>query len=248
MSKKMRADALLVLRGIAEDTAHAMRLIMAGRIVVQHTNHQEKVEKPGTCYATTTVFLDKGTQQYVSRGGYKLETALDHFTIIPKDKVCLDIGASTGGFTDCLLQRGAQKVYAIDVGKNLLHESLRINPRVINKEHTHIAHLSKKDIPEPFSLVVGDLSFISLKHIFSPLIPLFTETTSLLLLVKPQFELPQAYIHNGIAVHTEYHTIAIEHIVSYAQSMNFYYHGYIPSKIKGKKGNQEYIVYLEYRC
>lgn len=248
MPKKMRADTLLVLHGIAKDAAHAMRLIMAGRIVIQRTNYQEKVEKSGTYYDTTTIFVDKGTQQYVSRGGYKLETALDHFLITPKNKVCLDIGASTGGFTDCLLQRGAQKVYALDVGKNLLHESLRADPRVINKEGIHIAHLSRTDIPEPFSLVVADLSFISLKHIFAPLLPLFTETTSLLLLIKPQFELPQAYVHNGIATQTAHHTIAIEDIVSYAQSMHFHYHGYIPSKIKGKKGNQEYIVHLEYRC
>ncbi len=182
---------------------------------------------------------------YVSRGGLKLEAGLDHFKIDPSGYVCADIGASTGGFTDCLLKRGARKVYAIDVGYGQLAWELRQDPRVVVMERTNARHLSPGDLDEPLDLAVIDAAFISLKLLLPPLLPLFAKQVAILALIKPQFEVGKGKVGKGGVVRDEaLHQEVIEEILRFAQSLGLSSRGVIPSPILGPKGNKEFLVHL----
>lgn len=240
-----RADNALVNAGIAPTIEYARAYIMAGIIFYSLDDKEKSVEKAGMQIPKHAILFKREKKRYVSRGGYKLETALQYFTIPTHNAVCLDIGASTGGFTDCLLQYHAQRVYALDVGKHLLHEKLQKNERVIQKI-INIKYLSKHDINEPLNIVVADISFISLEHIFTPITPLLANNAHLILLLKPQFELPKNYLRKGIVMDNSVYTQAIEKIVEHAKQFPLTYKGYVPSCIKGRKGNQEYLLYFTY--
>ena len=173
-SPRQRADQLVFEQGLAESREQARRLIMAGKIILEQTvpgAPPQVVPKPGHPFAADTVFALLEPERYVSRGAYKLLTILEHFKLDVTDFVCLDAGASTGGFTDCLLQRGAKRVYAVDVGKNQLHERLRADERVINLEGVNLRHAEQSLIPEMVDLVVADVSFISLTLVLPSCMP-----------------------------------------------------------------------------
>ena len=244
--QKQRADIALVEAGIAPTTALAQAYIMSGIIEYTWKNTTYKVEKAGMQIPYDAILYKKEKKKYVSRGGYKLEKGIQDFNLNITDLICLDVGASTGGFTDCLLQYGAKRVYALDVGENLLHERLREKKEVIEKR-LNIKYLTSQDIQESIDFVVADISFISLQHIFKPILPLLSAYAKILLLLKPQFELPRHYVHNGIVQDKEAYKIAINEIVTCALQFPFYYHGHISAGIKGKKGNQEYLLYFEYK-
>lgn len=182
---------------------------------------------------------------YVSRGGLKLEAGLDYFKIDPQGRVCADIGASTGGFTDCLLQRGAGKVYAIDVGYGQLAWKLRQDPRVVVMERTNARHLKPGDLPDPLSLAVIDAAFISLKLLIPPLLPLFKEQAEILALIKPQFEVGKGKVGKGGVVRDEeLHQKVIDDIIMFAESLDLEHKGVIKSPILGPKGNKEFLIHL----
>src|SRR5512140_1810628 len=182
---KLRLDKLLVERGLAETRTRAEALVMAGRVSVKGVAHP----KPGTSVPTDVeITVAEPEHPWVSRGGVKLAAGLDAFGVSPEGKVCADIGASTGGFTDVLLARGALRVYAVDVGYGQLHAKLRGDPRVVLREKVNARLLSRAEIPEPVALAVADVSFISLTLILPALVPLLAPGAELVLLVKPQFE------------------------------------------------------------
>ena len=242
---KQRADEAVVEAGIAPTLALAQAYIMRGIIEYHWREKIYRVEKAGMQIPRDAVLYKQEEQKYVSRGGYKLEKGIQYFNLSLEGLIGIDIGASTGGFTDCLLQHGIQRVYAIDVGEHLLHEKLKSREDVIEKR-INIKYLTIKDIQEPIDFVVADISFISLEHIFRPLLPLLNAEAQFLLLIKPQFELPKKYLHNGIVKDEEAHLQAIEKIVSYALQFSLTYCGYTPAGIKGRKGNQEYLLYFKY--
>ncbi len=192
---KERVDALLVARGLAPDLAKAGALIMAGQVVVG----ERRADKAGERVPLEAPLRVKGRKAhaYVSRGGVKLAGALDHFGVDPTSLVGLDLGASTGGFTDCLLQRGARRVYAVDVGYGLLDWTLQTDDRVVNLERTHAKDLTVDLVPEPVDLLVADISFNTLGRLLAPAVPLLAPTAQALLLVKPQFELDAADVGEG---------------------------------------------------
>ncbi len=193
--KRSRLDALLVARGLAPDLRKAAAMIMAGEVIVG----ERRIDKAGQPVREDAVLRVRGrvAHGYVSRGGLKLEAALAGYHLDPTGWTCLDLGASTGGFTDCLLQRGAARVYAVDVGYGLLHWRLQQDPRVINLERTHAAALDAETVPEPIDLVVADISFNSLTRLLGPAVALTAPGAALLLLVKPQFEVEASAVEAG---------------------------------------------------
>lgn len=185
MARRLRLDALLVERGLAPDLERARALCMAGLVVVG----EGRVDKPGTSVAPDAAVRVRGRgHAYVSRGALKLLAALERSGVEPAGRVALDLGASTGGFTQVLLERGAARIYAVDVGRDQLAWSLRQEPRVVSLEQTHARDLDAARVPEPISLLVADVSFISLRQVLPPVFPLLAPGADLLLLVKPQFE------------------------------------------------------------
>ncbi|HNU83414.1 MAG TPA: TlyA family RNA methyltransferase [Thermoanaerobaculia bacterium] len=195
----MRLDQLLVERGLFASREQARRSVMAGAVEVDG----RRVDKPGAAVDAAAALAVREREPFVSRGGRKLAGALDAFGIDPAGRVCLDIGASTGGFTDCLLQRGARRVYAFDVGHGLLDARLRADPRVVLRERFNARHLEPGDVPEPVALAVFDVSFISLLKVVPPAIPLVAPGGLLLPLVKPQFEVGRAAVGKGGVVRDE---------------------------------------------
>ncbi|MER2565795.1 MAG: TlyA family RNA methyltransferase, partial [Myxococcaceae bacterium] len=192
--KKERLDVLVVERGLAESRTKAQALILAGQVVVD----DQRVDKPGTRVPLEAELRLKGeVLPFVSRGGLKLEAALKQFSIDVRGAICADIGASTGGFTDCLLQRGAVKVHAIDVGYGQLHEKLRKDARVISRERVNARHLTDDELPELVSVIVIDVSFISLELVLPGVLPKLSPGGALIALVKPQFEVGPAQIEKG---------------------------------------------------
>ena len=183
--------------------------------------------------------------KYVSRGGEKLEGALDDFQLSPEGRVCIDVGASTGGFTDCLLQRGAAQVIAVDVGKGQLDISLRNDPRVISLEETHILHLGADRFGSRPTFGVIDASFISLKNILAHVKSLMAEGGTLLAMVKPQFEVGPKLLKKGVVRTEEARVAAVEDVIQFAKQQGFHYLSQAPAKIKGPKGNQEYFIHLK---
>ncbi len=238
--KKERLDVLVVERGLAESRTRAQALILAGQVVVD----DQRIDKPGTRVAVDAELRLKGeVLRYVSRGGLKLEGALEHFQLDVTGAVCADIGASTGGFTDCLLQRGAVKVHAIDVGYGQLHEKLRRDPRVISRERVNARHLTDDDLPEPVSVIVIDVSFISLTLVLPPVLPRLLEGGVLVALVKPQFEVGPANIDKGGVVRDAVaRQQSIDDITAFVRAQGLTVRGVIDSPIAGPAGNVEALL------
>lgn len=251
---KVRLDVLLVERGLAESRAKAQAMIMAGQVRVAD---QVTLKPATTVPADSALTVDSGPR-FVSRGGEKLDAALGTFGIDVSGFVCADVGASTGGFTDCLLQRGAAKVYAIDVGKGILHWKLRNDPRVVVMEQTNARYL--QTLPEPVALVTVDASFISLK-ILLPVVktwldaPLASNETTqektgvVIALIKPQFEAGRKDVARGDGVirDPEIHKQVLRDILDFASRENFHICGLIKSPLLGPKGNAEFLVWLATR-
>jgi len=239
--KKQRIDLLLVDRGLAESRNRAQRLVMAGEVRVDG----EMVHKSSTQVSLNAKIEVKQRPKYVSRGGKKLEAAIIAFDIKASSKVCADVGASTGGFTDCLLQNGAAKVYAIDVGYGVLYWKLRQDPRVVVMERTNARYLDS--LPEPVQLVTIDASFISLSLLLPAVKGWFTGGSGqVIALIKPQFEAGRkaAAVHAGVIKDETVHESVLEETLSSARSLGFHPVGLIPSPLKGPKGNIEFLLDL----
>jgi len=237
----MRIDLLLVERGLAESRNRAQRLVMAGEVRVEG----EMVHKSSTLVSMDARIEVKTPPKYVSRGGKKIEAALAAFEVPVADKVCADVGASTGGFTDCLLQNGAAKVYAIDVGYGILHWKLRQDPRVVVMERTNARYVDS--LPEPVELVVIDASFISLGLILPAVKEWFLdEDGQTVALIKPQFEAGRkaAAVHAGVIKDGAVHRKVLRDTLDEALTLGFQPVGLIASPIKGPKGNVEFLVDL----
>lgn len=238
----VRLDKLLVELGHCRSPHEAAALVMAGRVLVD----EQLVDKAGTLVSPSCTIRLKEPPPYVSRGGLKLKGGLDHFGIDPNGWICLDIGASTGGFTDCLLQAGAAQVYAVDVAYGLLDWKLRSDPRVVVLERCNARYLSVEQVPEPIDFCVIDVSFISLTKLLPPLHVLFgSKKIRIVCLVKPQFELERALIGPGGIVSEETLRIkAVEKIIDFSSASGLASQGFVASSIRGSKGNQEYLLYL----
>ena len=246
MAKKQRADQLLAAGGYAESREKAKRLIMAGRVHFLDKDQKIPVTKPGQQFAPDTEFVVPDDNRFVSRGAYKILTAIEEFDIDFKDKVALDAGASTGGFTDCMLQHGAVRVYAIDVGYGQLHEKLRQDERVINMERTNVRHAEPDLIQEPIDVIVADVSFISLTKILPACLQFLKPGGELVVLIKPQFELGPGLTDKGVVRDDSLRQQAIDIVTSFCRDeLNLIIEGVVPSKILGPKGNQEYMAYMK---
>lgn len=242
MAEKKRLDVLLFERGMAESRQRAQAMIMAGQVLVAG----QRVDKAGFSVTDAAEITLKGQGlRYVSRGGLKLEKALDCFPL-QLDQVCaIDAGASTGGFTDCMLQRGAAKVYAVDVGYGQLAWSLRSDPRVICMERTNVRYLTGEEIPELLDFGSVDVSFISLKLILPALRPLFKESGNLVCLVKPQFEAGREKVgKKGVVRDPAVHLEVLEQFLHHATDSNFFVRGMSYSPLRGPEGNIEYLAWL----
>ena len=241
--KKIRLDQLVFDKGLAESRERAKAYIMAGSVYV----NGQKETKPGTSVAEDAAVEMRGeTLPYVSRGGWKLEKALLVFPIDVKDAVCIDCGASTGGFTDVLLQSGAAKVYAVDVGYGQLAWSLRTDPRVVCMERTNIRYVTHEQIPEEMDVAVADLSFISLRLILGAVGALLKPEGEMVCLVKPQFEAGREQIgKNGIIKDPKIHLAVLEKVAAFAGTHGFAVMGVDYSPIQGGHGNIEFLMYLE---
>ena len=237
---RLRLDRLLVERGLAESRARAEALILAGRVSVTG----RLAVKPGTAVPPDAeISVAEPEHPWVSRGGVKLAAALDRFGIDPSGRVCLDIGASTGGFTDVLLARGARRVYAVDVGYGQLHARLRTDPRVVLLEKVNARRLSKHEVPEPVHLLVADVSFISLTMILPAVVPLLAPGAEAVLLVKPQFESARGEVgKGGIVRDPEVRQRAVSRVADAAGALGFSPLGTIPSPIRGADGNEEFLA------
>ena len=236
---KQRIDQLLVDRGLADSRQKAQALILAGNVMV----NGQKAGKAGQAVRADSAVELLDQLPYVSRGGFKLAAALDHFLIDPTGKTCLDIGASTGGFTDCLLQRGAARVYAIDVGASQLDWRLRTDPRVVVRDHTNARYLQPGDIPEPCSLAVCDVSFISVTLILPAIPPLLNSDGEMVVLVKPQFEVGRDEVgKGGIVRDPGLHQAACEKVRAAVESLGYRVE-IIDSPILGAEGNREFLLH-----
>lgn len=241
MKEKTRLDKLMVELGLAENPSKAQGMIRLGRVLVDG----KEVNKPGAQIRRETRIEIKEGLKYVSRGGLKLESAIQAFQIQVADKVCLDVGASTGGFTDCLLQFGAKKVYSLDVGKGLIDQKLRNDTRVIVIEKFNARYLSPQIIPEPIQLATVDVSFISLTLVLPALKTVLAKDAEVLAMVKPQFELEPKLVKKGVVREPELQLQAVEKIANFAQSLGFNILGQTKAGLKGPKGNQEYFLWMK---
>jgi len=236
---KQRIDQLLVERGLAESRQKAQALILAGQVLVD----KQKVEKAGQAVGAGSAIELLGQLPYVSRGGLKLEAALRDFHIDVTGKVCLDIGASTGGFTDCLLQHGALRVYAVDVGASQLDWKLRTDGRVVVRDHTNARYLQPGHIGEPCALAVCDVSFISVTLILPALPPLLTPDAEMVILVKPQFEVGRGEVgKGGIVRDAELQRQSCEKVRAAVEAIGFRAE-IIESPILGAEGNKEFLLH-----
>jgi 23S rRNA (cytidine1920-2'-O)/16S rRNA (cytidine1409-2'-O)-methyltransferase len=241
---KVRLDKLLVDRGIAVTREKARALIMSGQVVVE----EERIDKAGALIRHDAVIRIKGGgNPYVSRGGLKLEGALRAFGIDVKGAVALDIGASTGGFTDCLLQGGAQKVYAIDVGYGQIDWKLRTDKRVVLFEKTNIRYFSGEGIEDEIDLAVIDVSFISLKLVLPVAVRITGEEAAILALIKPQFEAGRGEVGRGVIRDPRVHRKVVEEIVAFSTDLGLEVVGTCESPITGPAGNREFFLYARKR-
>jgi len=232
-------------QGLAESREKAKRLIMAGKAHYLHKGQKIPVSKPGQQFHEETEFVATQSNPFVSRGAFKLLTALEHFNIDCSGMVVLDAGASTGGFTDCLLQHGAARVYAADVGYGQLHEKIRTDSRVINLERTNIRHAQPDLIPESVNMIVADVSFISLTKILPACMQFLAEDGHVICLIKPQFELGPGQTDKGVVRDKSLRLQAVQIITSFCEEeLGLITIGVEPSRIKGPKGNQEYLAYF----
>lgn len=245
MAEKIRADQLLVDQGLAESREQGKRLIMAGTVRMRVGDGLRSVAKPGQSLARTVVLEVEAGERFVSRGGEKLLTALEHFPITVQNVVALDVGASTGGFTDCLLQHGAARVYCVDVGRGQLHWKLRQDPRVVNLEGVNFRQAAPGLLPEPVDLVVVDCSFISLRLLLPPCLQFLKPGGEIIALVKPQFEVGPRAVVKGVVRDPALRDEALTGVIRFAEEgLGLLCLGSVPSKILGPKGNQEYLVRL----
>ncbi len=240
---KIRLDQYLVDNGLVQSRERAKALIMAGVVFVD----EQKIDKAGEKINADAKVEVRGKDiGYVSRGGLKLEKAMKSFPITPNGKVCMDIGASTGGFTDCMLQNGAKKVYAVDVGYGQLAWSLRTDERVINMERTNIRHVEREMLDDVIEFFSVDVSFISLKHIFPVAQRITTENAEGVCLVKPQFEAGKEKVgKHGVVREPETHREVIFNAMGFATENGFTVKGIDFSPVKGPEGNIEYLMYVE---
>jgi 23S rRNA (cytidine1920-2'-O)/16S rRNA (cytidine1409-2'-O)-methyltransferase len=244
-SEKVRLDRLLVERGVTESREKAQGMILAGLVLV----NEQKVEKCGTLVDAQAALRMLGeAPRYVSRGGLKLEGALEHFRINPDTKVCLDIGASTGGFTDCLLQHGAGKVFAVDGGTNQLDWKLRRDSRVVVLEKTNARYLTPDRIGQLAELVTVDVSFISVTLILPALVPLLASPADLIVLVKPQFEVGKGQVgKGGIVRDPVQHQEAVAKVSRKLLELGFTQLASMESPILGAEGNHEFLLHAVWK-
>jgi 23S rRNA (cytidine1920-2'-O)/16S rRNA (cytidine1409-2'-O)-methyltransferase len=238
MATRMRIDRLLVERGLFESRAKAQAAIAAGRV----TADDAPVRKPSDEIAADATLNAQPEHPYVSRGGLKLAAALDHFGFDPAGRVCLDVGASTGGFTDVLLARGARLVYTVDVGHGQLHARLRARPQVVVLEDTDIRGVLPGLLPQPPDLVVVDVSFISLRLVLPAALALARTPAALVALIKPQFEAGRSKLKKGIVRDLAIHAAVCETITTLVSSLGWRVIGVLPSPIPGGDGNREFLL------
>jgi 23S rRNA (cytidine1920-2'-O)/16S rRNA (cytidine1409-2'-O)-methyltransferase len=242
MKGRQRLDLLVVERGLAESREKARALILAGQVLV----NGQKADKAGANIDHAARIEVLAQPRYVGRGGLKLEAALDHFAMDVTGRICLDVGSSTGGFTDCLLQRGAARVYAIDVGTGQLDWKLRSHPRVIVQEQVNARYLTRDHVPEPIALAVCDVSFISITMILPALAGLLTADAQMVILVKPQFELDRDQVgKGGIIRDPALHHQACVRVEQAVQALGFHTQ-IIPSPILGAEGNREFLLHARH--
>lgn len=241
--KKERLDVLMVQRNLAESREKAKALIMSGIVYV----NGQKEDKAGTSFEETVQIEVRGsTLKYVSRGGLKLEKAMNRFGVELAGKVCMDVGASTGGFTDCMLQNGAVKVYAVDVGHGQLAWKLRNDERVVCMEKTNIRYVTPEDIADPIGFASIDVSFISLTKVLGPVKALLEDNGQIVCLIKPQFEAGREKVgKKGVVREPAVHLEVIDMVIDYALSIGFEALNLEFSPIKGPEGNIEYLLYLQ---
>lgn len=246
-ANKERLDVALVRRGLAPSRERARALIMAGQVFLG----EKMLDKPGTLVpldGDCRLAKTPDELKYVSRGGLKLEKALHDFDLKPEGLVALDVGASTGGFTDCLLRKGASKVYALDVGRGQLAWTLRNDPRVVVMEHTNIRHVT--ELPEPIQCVVIDVSFISLRLVLPSIVPLLVPGAWIAALVKPQFEAGKAEVDRGSGIISDaaVHARVLSELQSWVPAHTpLHVEGVIDSPIQGRDGNKEFLMHLSLR-
>ena len=241
MAAKTRLDVTLVERGLAESRASAQRLVMAGLVF----SGERRLEKAGQGIGADVALEVRGQPHpYVSRGGLKLEKAIEHFAVPVAGRIALDVGSSTGGFTDCLLQRGATKVYAVDVGTNQLAWKLRSDPRVVSMEKTNMRAVTRTQIPEPIDVIVCDASFIGLRTVLPAALELAAPGAHLVALIKPQFEVGKGHVgKGGIVRDPELHTEVCDAILAWlAEQKGWRVLGVTASPITGAEGNKEFLI------
>lgn len=240
---KERLDVLLVKRGLAESREKAKAIIMTGNVFVKN----QREDKAGSTFDPDVAIEIKGTpMKYVSRGGYKLEKAMELWKVPLEGKICMDVGSSTGGFTDCMLQNGARKVYAVDVGTNQLAWKLRQDERVISMERTNIRYVTREDIEDEIAFFSVDVAFISLTKVLEPVKALLTPDGRGVCLVKPQFEAGREKVgKKGVVRDRKVHEEVVEQIMKYVLSIGFRILELSYSPIKGPEGNIEYLLYVE---
>ena len=240
---KTRLDVLMVQRGLAESREKAKAVIMSGNVFVDG----QREDKAGASFGEKAVIEVKGNPlKYVSRGGLKLEKAVECFEVSLTDRICMDVGSSTGGFTDCMLQNGARKVYAVDVGTNQLAWKLRQDERVTVMERTNIRYLTKEQIPEPVEFASIDVAFISLTKVLQPVKDLLVPDGEIVALIKPQFEAGREQVgKKGVVRDRNVHLEVIERVLAYAESIGFAVRNLEYSPIKGPEGNIEYLAHLK---
>lgn len=241
--QKERLDILLVNRGLAPSREKAKAIIMSGIVFV----NGQKEDKPGAVFDKASVVEVRGTTlRYVSRGGLKLEKAVNCFGVSLDGKICMDVGSSTGGFTDCMLQNGGEKVYAVDVGHGQLDWKLRNDERVVCMERTNIRYVTPPDIKDKIQFASIDVSFISLTKVLEPVKRLLTEDGQIVALIKPQFEAGREKVgKKGVVREKSTHLEVIRKVIHYTESLDFEVLNLEYSPVKGPEGNIEYLVYLQ---
>jgi 23S rRNA (cytidine1920-2'-O)/16S rRNA (cytidine1409-2'-O)-methyltransferase len=242
--RRVRLDQLLVERGLAASRARAQALLLAGRIRVGDGDTARLDRKPGDLVEPDAAIAVDEPEPYASRGGYKLAAALDAFGLDTAAWVCLDVGASTGGFTDVLLQRGAARVYALDVGRGQLADSLGRDLRVVSMERTNARHLHPGSLPEPVDLAAIDVSFISLRLVLGPVATCVRDGGEIVALIKPQFEAGRGRTDRGVVRDPAVHRSVIANVVEHARAIGLTPRGLIASPIHGAEGNREFLVHL----
>jgi len=242
--QRVRLDQLLVERGLAPSRSRAQALLLGGRVRVGAGDGARRDRKPGDLVDAEIEVEVEVPEPYVSRGGHKLAAALDAFGIDPRDRVCLDVGASTGGFTDVLLQRGARRVYALDVGRGQLAESLRGDPRVVSMERFNARDLRAGSLPEPVSLATIDVAFISARLVLDPAVATFRGGPGdVVVLVKPQFEAGRQEVPGGVVRDPSVHERVVGEVGEAATALGLEVGGTIPSPIVGPEGNREFLLW-----